>query len=201
MCVVGCDKRTVWHPSVFFDFPTDATVCGPGESKGSNNHILSDLLTLAALVRRLKSQFPTGCCPEVWKFRLDNTAKENKNHWYHCWTAVLLPSWGIVKKTTIAYSWKGHTHGAADQLFSVVGRLLRGLWQKNGGGVWTLDDIVTGWQNKIEDGEASLIDGIPDVTSFMDAVCSSQTTFRGIRFDVLGFAAQFVGKSMRSCCS
>lgn len=75
---------------------------------------------------RDESEIPRRCAalPRKLQLQMDNTAKDNKNHYLLGFCAMLLNE-GIFQEVEVYFLPVGHTHSEIDQTFSVIGRCLR----------------------------------------------------------------------------
>jgi hypothetical protein len=87
-------------------------------------------LTLEAIARTLfkesetRKTDPTASWPRKLFVQLDNTSRDNKNHYVFAYFSYLVQK-GIFRQVDINFLPVGHTHEDIDQLFSVVNRRMK----------------------------------------------------------------------------
>jgi hypothetical protein len=107
------------------------------------------------------------------QFNMDNTGKENKNHWLHTMIGTLFLRWGLARELVIiGYNVVGHTHGPCDRLFSLVSSIIDGAFVNGGeSAMWVLEDLKRMFEANVNNGNAEVVEDLPAFTAWLDWVC------------------------------
>ena len=127
----------------------------------------------------LKAKFESGHFPPKILITLDNTAKENKNNFFHNFWGILFLAWmPHLEMIVLKYNRKGHTHTGVDAIIHQLGAIIRTLFlQDRHLGLWILRDIIKMMKDSRINGDAVVAKNLPAVAAWLEWVCVAARLF------------------------